>query len=165
MLFMINTHQWLLLVAAGLCATLLFVGIDLTLLQGGDSVPRLAAPRSRVDDNLGGNLRPPLNRKAVLADLSQSQMWGVKHDGSPLVPPPPPETEAQKKQRSDWQLLASVVRANERFILIRQGQKPPVRVNPGEALPDQRTLVNVDSHLLTFKDSHGKTSTMTVYQE
>lgn len=108
-----------------------------------------------------GQFSPP-DLSEARSVLDNAILWGVRHDGSPLAAPVSKE-EAQKKVA--WKLLASVLRPNERYIVIQVADAAPTPVKEGQDLPDGGRLLKITIKAITIRTPEGVKRTIPTYVE
>lgn len=104
-------------------------------------------------------------RLIARADLAQDKallektlIWGMQRNGQVMAEP---VVTAPVERRIVWSVAATVVRPNERFLLILdQGSKVITQVNIGDRLPDGSTLHKVELSSYSVKTEDGKRRTV-----
>lgn len=115
--------------------------------------PLVAATKGTATVEVPSLFVPPLETAAKIN--FQGRVWGLERDGRPIVLAASAPASAASAAWVQWYLLAAAVRPNERFIVIRTGNDPPVTVMQGELLPDGAKLIKVDSSEIVVKPIKG----------
>ncbi|MGE3347337.1 MAG: hypothetical protein AB7I35_07875 [Ramlibacter sp.] len=92
-----------------------------------------------------------------MAALERVKLWGMERNGQPSAPPPTPGTVEKKVL---WNVMAQVVRANERYLLLFQPESKTIQqVRVGEKMPDGSKLLSVELNSFSVRLPNGKKRT------
>lgn len=99
------------------------------------------------------------SQESAQASLENTAIWGIQRNGQPF-PPPKPAQQTETEKNPEWLFLASIIRKNERYILIQIEKQPPIPLKEGELLPDGSKLIRITPKAYTIVTADGERQTV-----